>query len=74
MDFIVQVKSLLSELEELRSRREKSGLESDHVQRLQNKQMTEFQANVRALEVLFIYTCVVLCETVLVEVRLKTNL
>ena len=46
-----RVKSLLTELEELRSQREKSGLESDHVHRLQNKQMTEFQANVRALEV-----------------------
>lgn len=46
-----QVKSLLNELDELRGQREKLGLESDHVLRLQSKQMTEFQANVRALEV-----------------------
>lgn len=35
----------------MRGLREKSGLESDHVTRLQNKQMTEFQANLRALEI-----------------------
>ncbi|XP_067936516.1 centrosomal protein of 83 kDa-like isoform X2 [Watersipora subatra] len=46
-----RVKSLLTELEELRGQREKCGLESDHVNRLQTKQMTEFQANVRALEI-----------------------
>ena len=45
------MKSLLTELDEVRGRREKSGLESDHITRLQNKQMTEFQANLRALEI-----------------------
>lgn len=47
---MLQVKSLLTELDEIRSQREKLGLESDHVHRLQNKQMTEFHANVRAAE------------------------
>lgn len=52
---------MLTELDELRGQREKLGLESDHVYRLQSKQMTEFQANVRALEV---------CETRPTPVRL----
>lgn len=47
----LKIKGLLTELEEIRAQREHLGLQSDHVTRLQTKQLTENAANVRALEV-----------------------
>lgn len=46
----LKIKGLLTELEEIRAQREHLGLQSDHVTRLQTKQLTENAANVRALE------------------------
>ena len=40
-----------SKLEEIRSQREKTGLQSDHVSRLQTRQLTEHVATIKALEV-----------------------
>ncbi|XP_072026442.1 centrosomal protein of 83 kDa-like isoform X2 [Amphiura filiformis] len=45
-----KVKGLLNELEEIRAQREQAGLQSDHVSRLQARQLTEHMANVKALE------------------------
>ena len=42
---------LLSELEEIRAQREQTGLQSDHVSRLQTRQLTEHVATIKALEV-----------------------
>jgi len=47
----VKVKSLLSELEEIRSQREHAGMQADSVTRLQVKQMAELSASIKALEV-----------------------
>ncbi|XP_033114662.1 centrosomal protein of 83 kDa-like [Anneissia japonica] len=46
----LKVKGLLTELEELRAQREQFGLQSDHVTRLQARQMSEHVANIKALE------------------------
>ncbi|CAH1784057.1 unnamed protein product [Owenia fusiformis] len=46
----LKMKSLLAELEEIRAQREHLGLQSDHVARLQSKQITEHSANLRSLE------------------------
>ena len=50
-----KVKGLLTELEEIRAQREQAGLQSDHVTRLQSRQLTEHMANIKALEVIIIY-------------------
>lgn len=50
----LKVKGLLTELEEIRAQREHLGLQSDHVTRLQTKQMAEHAANVKSLEVTLI--------------------
>jgi len=47
----LKVKSLLSELEEIRSQREHAGMQADNVTRLQVKQLAELSASVKALEV-----------------------
>lgn len=49
----LKVKSLLSELEEIRAQREQSGLQADSITRLQVKQVTELQSNLKAIEVTF---------------------
>lgn len=46
----LKVKSLLSELEEIRAQREQTGLQADSITRLQVKQMTELQSNLKAIE------------------------
>ncbi|XP_071961397.1 centrosomal protein of 83 kDa-like [Antedon mediterranea] len=46
----LKVKGLLTELEELRAQREQVGLQSDHVTRLQARQMSEHVANIKGLE------------------------
>jgi len=53
----VKVKSLLAELEELRSQREHVGLQADSVTRLQVKQLAELSASVKALEVCVRLVC-----------------
>jgi len=68
----LKVKSLLSELEEIRAQREQTGLQADSITRLQVKQMTELQSNLKAIEVklkrhtfilsrIYTYNHVVLC-------------
>ena len=47
----LKMKGLLTELEDIRAQRENLGLQSDHVARLQAKQLSEHAANIRALEV-----------------------
>ena len=47
----LKVKALLTELEEIRAQREHTGLQSESTSRLQNKQLAEHAANIRALEV-----------------------
>ncbi len=47
----LKLKGLLTELEEIRAQREHQGLQSDHVGRMQSKQLAENQANIKALEV-----------------------
>ena len=47
----LKMKGLLNELEEIRAQREHQGLQSDHVTRLQSKQLAEHAANVKALQV-----------------------
>lgn len=47
----LKVKSLLSELEEIRAQREQAGLQADSVTRLQVKQLTELQSSLKAIEV-----------------------
>jgi len=49
----LKVKSLLAELEEIRSQREHAGMQADSVTRLQVKQLAELSASVKALEVRF---------------------
>lgn len=46
----LKVKSLLSELEEIRAQREQVGLQADSVTRLQVKQLTELQSSLKAIE------------------------
>ncbi|XP_038061633.1 centrosomal protein of 83 kDa-like [Patiria miniata] len=46
----LKVKGLLTELEEIRVQREQTGLQSDHVSRLQARQLTEHVATIKALE------------------------
>jgi len=47
----LKVKSLLSELDEIRSQHEHAGMQADNVTRLQVKQLAELSASVKALEV-----------------------
>ena len=47
----LKMKSLLAELEEIRSQREHVGMQADNVTRLQVKQLAELSATVKALEV-----------------------
>ena len=47
----LKMKGLLTELEEIRAQREHQGLQSDHVSRMQSKQLAEHSANIKALEV-----------------------
>ena len=47
----LKVKSLLTELEEIRSQREHVGMQADNITRLQVKQLAELSASVKALEV-----------------------
>lgn len=47
----LKVKGLLAELEEIRAQREKEGLDSDSVSRIQSKQLTEQAVNVKGLQV-----------------------
>lgn len=47
----VKLKGLTSELEEIRAQKEHTGLQSDNITRLQNKQLAEHQANIKALQV-----------------------
>jgi len=47
----LKVKGLLTELEEIRAQREHAGFQSDSVSRLQNKQLVENQAAIKALDV-----------------------
>ncbi|XP_078352265.1 centrosomal protein of 83 kDa-like [Oculina patagonica] len=44
------MKGLLSELDEIRAQRETAGLQSDHVFRLQARQLTEMNAKCKSLE------------------------
>ena len=46
----LKVKSLLNELEELREKREAAGLQSDHVSKLQARQLAESTAHCKELE------------------------
>ncbi|XP_013415985.1 centrosomal protein of 83 kDa-like [Lingula anatina] len=46
----LKIKGLLTELEEIRAQREHMGMQSDHVSRLQGKQLAEHSANIKALE------------------------
>eukprot|EP00794_Sanderia_malayensis_P005390 gene5390-6063_t len=46
----LKVKSLLDELDEIREKREATGLQSDHVSRLQARQLSEISAHCKALE------------------------
>ncbi|XP_071082118.1 centrosomal protein of 83 kDa-like [Haliotis cracherodii] len=46
----LKLKSLLSEMEEIRAQREKIGLESDSVTRIQSKQLSENTAVIKSLE------------------------
>ncbi|XP_032220560.2 centrosomal protein of 83 kDa isoform X2 [Nematostella vectensis] len=46
----MKLKGLLSEIEEIRAQREAAGLQSDHVSRLQARQLTEMTARCKALE------------------------
>ncbi|KAK7102441.1 hypothetical protein V1264_020657 [Littorina saxatilis] len=47
----VRIKGLLAELEELRSEKEKQGLEADSIHRTHEKQINELQSTLRSLEV-----------------------
>ena len=47
----LRARCLLGELEELRSERERDGLQSDHITRLQSKQLSEQAASLKALQV-----------------------
>ena len=47
----LKMKGLLSELEEVRAQNEHQGLQSDHVTRLQMKQLSETTAGLKACEV-----------------------
>ena len=47
----LKLKSVLAELEEIRSQREHVGMQADNVTRLQVKQLAELSATVKALEV-----------------------
>ena len=47
----LKVKSLLAELEEIRSQREHVGMQADNVTRLQVKQLADLSASIKALEV-----------------------
>ncbi|KAL8594740.1 hypothetical protein ACOMHN_051686 [Nucella lapillus] len=47
----LRVKGLLAEVEELRSEKEKQGMEADHIHRSLDKQLADLQATVRSLEV-----------------------
>lgn len=46
----MKVKGLLSELDEIRAQQETAGLQSDHVSRLQARQLTEMTAKCKSLE------------------------
>ncbi|KAK3751352.1 hypothetical protein QZH41_009306 [Actinostola sp. cb2023] len=46
----MKLKNLLSELEEIRSQRENAGLQSDHVSRLQARQVSELTSKCKAFE------------------------
>ncbi|XP_070558809.1 centrosomal protein of 83 kDa-like isoform X1 [Ptychodera flava] len=46
----LKMKGLLTELEEIRAQREQAGLQSDHVARMQTKQLTENAATIKSLE------------------------
>ncbi|XP_071490430.1 centrosomal protein of 83 kDa-like [Diadema antillarum] len=46
----LKVKGLLTELDEIRAQREQVGLQSDHVSRLQARQLSEHAANIKALQ------------------------
>lgn len=46
----MKIKGLLSEFDEIRAQREASGLQSDHVSRLQARQLTETTARCKSLE------------------------
>ncbi|XP_031563068.1 centrosomal protein of 83 kDa-like [Actinia tenebrosa] len=46
----MKLKNLLAELEEIRSQRENAGLQSDHVSRLQARQVSELTAKCKSLE------------------------
>ncbi|XP_030839312.1 centrosomal protein of 83 kDa-like isoform X2 [Strongylocentrotus purpuratus] len=46
----LKVKGLLTELDEIRAQREQSGLQSDHVSRLQARQLSEHATNIKALQ------------------------
>ena len=48
---VVHVLGLLTELEEIRAQREHLGVQADNVTRVQIKQLTEYQSNIRTLEV-----------------------
>ncbi|XP_071818029.1 centrosomal protein of 83 kDa-like isoform X1 [Apostichopus japonicus] len=46
----LKLKGLLSELNEIRAQREQAGLQSDHVTRLQSRQLSEHATNIKTLE------------------------
>nr|XP_054752286.1 centrosomal protein of 83 kDa-like isoform X1 [Lytechinus pictus] len=46
----LKVKGLLTELDEIRAQREQSGLQSDHVSRLQARQLSEHATTIKALQ------------------------
>nr|XP_002732997.2 PREDICTED: centrosomal protein of 83 kDa-like [Saccoglossus kowalevskii] len=46
----LKIKGLLTELEEIRAQREQAGLQSDHIARMQSKQLSENAAMVKTLE------------------------
>ncbi|XP_077984111.1 centrosomal protein of 83 kDa-like [Glandiceps talaboti] len=46
----LKTKGLLTELEEIRAQREQAGLQSDHISRMQTKQLTENAATIKTFE------------------------
>ena len=66
----LKVKGLLTELEEIRAQREHLGMQSDHVSRLQSKQLQEHAANIRALEVRYKRYCFIIILKILPEYAL----
>ena len=67
MIFLVFFLGLLTELEEIRAQREHLGVQADNVTRVQIKQLSEHQNNIRTLEVW--HTCVCFVVVVVCQIQ-----